>query len=76
MLPRSSELKEDLEILNNVVRRLPRMAEMMLRSKIKTSRDDFLLDFLQMISAIHQSLQVPGFLKLIIHTCSEGISSL
>ena len=58
-MPTSFELKEDMDVLNSVVRRLPRMAELAVQSQTKFNQsDEMILSFLQMISSSYQNVQV------------------
>lgn len=62
LLPASGELRADVEKLNGYVRRLPRMAELAVQcsNKLQSSGTEMMmiLEFLLMISANHQSVQV------------------
>ena len=59
LLPTCYEFKEDIELINGVVRRLPRMAQLSVQSQMKLdSNDEMILSFLPMISANYQNAQV------------------
>lgn len=48
-----------MDVLNNIVRRLPRMAELTVQSQIKFNHsNEMVLSFLQMISSSFQNVQV------------------
>merc|ERR1740128_865555 len=58
LLPTCYEFKEDIELINGVVRRLPRMAQLSVQSQMKLdSNDEMILSFLPMISANYQNAQ-------------------
>lgn len=53
------EYRQDLERLNVVIRRLPRMAELAVQSKMQLNpRAEMLIEFILMISTNHQHIQV------------------
>ena len=65
LLPSVSECAQEVEMLTSVVRRLPRIAELCVKSKVKAAKsNDFLLEFIQMISAVHQSIPVSNWNSL------------
>jgi len=62
LLPASTEYRQDLERLNVVIRRLPRMAELVVQSKMQINpRAEMIMEFLLMISTNHQNIQVSSF---------------
>ena len=59
LLPASIEYRPDLERLNAVIRRLPRIKELVLQSKMQSNpRAEMVLEFMLMISTSHQNIQV------------------
>lgn len=58
LLPATEEMTDDFDRLNSIVKRLPRIAELVVQSKLQTNSSEMILDFLLMMSANHQSIQV------------------
>lgn len=57
LLPQVEDLTDDLDRLNSIVKRLPRMAELAVQSKIQPNSNEMIIDFFLMMSANHQNIQ-------------------
>ena len=58
LLPATDDLADDFDRLNNIVKRLPRMAELTIQSKIQFNSSEMITEFLLMLSGNHQNIQV------------------
>ncbi len=58
LLPSVEELEDDFDRLNSIVKRLPRMAELTVQSNIQFNCKEMILEFMMMISANLQNIQV------------------
>ena len=69
LLPSVEELEDDFDRLNSIVRRLPRMAELTVQSNIQFNCKEMILEFMMMISANLQNIQVTWSLTWITQKC-------
>lgn len=71
LLPSVEELEDDFDRLNSIVKRLPRMAELTVQSNIQFNCKEMILEFMMMISANLQNIQVTWSLTWITQKCQQ-----
>lgn len=73
LLPNNIEHRDRVEKINNVIRRLPKMAELAVHSKITPNRGEMIVDFLLMLSASLQNIQVSNHISFKLGSCNKTL---